>query len=31
MKPPMMLSRKVGSRSMEKSSTGDPVRRACIM
>ncbi len=29
-KPPMMLARSVGSRSSEKSSTGDPVRLACI-
>ena len=26
----MMLARSVGSRSSEKSSTGDPVRRACM-
>ena len=29
-KPPMMLARNVGSRSSEKSSTGDPVRREWI-
>ena len=29
-KPPMMAARIVGSRSIEKSSTGDPVRRACM-
>ena len=29
-KPPMMLARMVESRSSEKSSTGEPVRRACM-
>ena len=29
MKPPRMAARSVGSFSSEKSSTGDPVRRAC--
>ena len=29
-KPPMMLARMVDNRSSEKSSTGDPVRLACI-